>query len=159
MDSLAPARGGQLASICCHLLQDQGRLLGMAIARVAGPHAASEVRIHPLRRSAPLRGMRPKWTELDRTGPVVDRTRAGPEVDRSGLLPVHFQHHPESSCPSRRTKWTTLCFTLPRPLHLKRRRNLAARLCLRQPRPGLPPLLPHHRRPSRRRHHQRSGLP
>ena len=26
----------------------------MAIARVAGPHAASEVRIHPLRRSAPL---------------------------------------------------------------------------------------------------------
>ena len=52
MDSLAPARGGQLASICCHLLQDQGRLLGMAIARVAGPHAASEVRIHPLRRSA-----------------------------------------------------------------------------------------------------------
>ena len=37
-----------------HLLQDQGRLLGMAIARVAGPHAASEVRIHPLRRSAPL---------------------------------------------------------------------------------------------------------
>ena len=24
----------------------------MAIARVAGPHAASEVRIHPLRRSA-----------------------------------------------------------------------------------------------------------
>jgi hypothetical protein len=33
-----------------------------------------------------------KWTEVDRMVPEVDRSRAGPEVDRSVLLPVHFQH-------------------------------------------------------------------
>ena len=56
-----------------------------------GAVAVASCRIQVQCKLCYLRGMSPNWTELDRTGPVVDRTRAGPEVDRSGLVPVHLR--------------------------------------------------------------------